>query len=102
MYRPFEEMLVARLELMNEYTTLILLYHVFMFTSLVPNQNFQIMVGWSFIVCMCANMGMHLYFLLRTSCFDCKAKCRKSSKNKKDKQALERRKRELENSKPPA
>ena len=72
LYMPFEETLVGRLDLFNEYTAMILLYHVFLFTSLVPHLTFQMIVGWSFVAFMCGNMTVHVFFLLKTTLFTCK------------------------------
>ena len=56
---------------------MVLLYHVFLFTELIPDIFFQINVGYFFIVFMSGNVVVHLYFLLKTSFLDCKNKCRK-------------------------
>jgi len=70
------------LEVFNEVTGLVLLYHVLYFTPILPDVRMQANIGYSFIVCMGANMATHLYFLLRSSFRDCnrKYKARKAKK----------------------
>ena len=86
---PFEESLVGKLEIFNEYTAMILLYHVFLFTGLVPSLTFQIAVGWSFVFFMCGNMSLHLYFLLKATVLDYKRKWTEFQKKRKDKKNLQ-------------
>jgi len=63
-----------------------LLYHVFIFTDLVPNFFIQVAAGWTFIVVMSGNMFVHVFFLLRTTLFTCKKNCRERELKKKAKQ----------------
>ena len=81
LFMPLEEKLSGRLELFNEYTTMILLYHVFIFTNLVPSVLFQLLIGYSFMFFVIGNMGVHLFFLLKGTFFDCKEKMRERYKN---------------------
>ena len=86
LFMPFEESLVGRLELFNEYTAMILLYHAFMFTALIPSLFMQRMAGFSFIAYMCLNMLVHFYFLLKSTYGDMKKSCKKRYKKWKNKQ----------------
>jgi hypothetical protein len=74
------------LEVFNEVTGLVLLYHVLYFTPILPSVEMQANIGYSFIVCMGANMVTHLYFLLRATFRDCnrKYKAKKAKKKAKD------------------
>ena len=66
------ETLVEDLEVFNEITTLILLYHLLVFTKFVSDTNTQYLVGFSFAFFLSGNMATHVYFLLRSSFRDCK------------------------------
>jgi len=60
---PFEDPIFTKIELMNEITSLFLLYHMFTFTDWVPSATSMYISGWSFCFFACLNMGMHLYIL---------------------------------------
>ena len=92
LFMPFEEKLVGRLELFNEYTAMVLLYHAFMFTSLVPSYYLQRMAGFSFLLYMILNISVHFFFLFKTTFFDCKKKCKKRLKKWKKKEKKKRKK----------
>ena len=76
------ESLVENLEIFNEVTTLVLLYHLLVFTKFVSEINTQYLVGFSFAFFLSLNMATHVYFLLRSSFRDCKKnqKLRKAKK----------------------
>ena len=68
------ESLVENLEIFNEVTTIILLYHLLVFTKFVSEINTQYLVGFSFAFFLSLNMATHVFFLLRSSFRDCKHK----------------------------
>jgi len=85
-FTPFEETLIQNLEVFNEITGLVLLYHVLYFTPILPSVEMQANIGYSFIFCMGANMATHLFFLLRASFRDCnrKYKVKKAKRRAKE------------------
>ena len=68
----FLESLVENLEIFNEITTLILLYHLLGFTKFIGDVHAQHRIGYSFILFLSANLVTHIFFLLRSSFRDCK------------------------------
>ncbi len=45
---------------MNEVTTVLLLYIVYMFSDLIPDPETTYMVGYFYIVILVANLSVHL------------------------------------------
>jgi hypothetical protein len=45
---------------MNEVTTVLLMYIIFMFSDLIPDPEIQYMVGYFFIVILISNLSVHL------------------------------------------
>ena len=72
--QPFKETLVTNLEILNEVTTLVLLYHLLCFTNFCPDVRTQVLVGYSFVFFLSANMATHVFFLLRSTFLDYKRK----------------------------
>jgi hypothetical protein len=65
--KPFDDALTMNLELMNEFTAGILMYHVMIFNpAWVTDDEPREFVGNSFIVIVCLNVSVHVYFLCRT------------------------------------
>ena len=58
-YKPFYEDKIGNLEIMNECTYLILLYHVCLFSGFVTEIETRYAIGWSFIFLTCAIIGVH-------------------------------------------
>lgn len=56
---------MLKLELMNELTNFILVYHVMLFSGLVDDSVDRYMMGWSFIVFMAGNMLVHFSLLVK-------------------------------------
>ena len=93
-YDIYLESLVWNLEIFNEFTTLVLLYHLLVFTKFVNDKQTQYFVGFSFVFFLCGNMATHVFFLLRSNFKDFKrkykqAKLRKSFAKVQDLQALQ-------------
>ena len=55
-YQPFEDQRLHNLEVMNEATNFILLYHTLLFSNYVESLEIRYMIGWSFILFVVANM----------------------------------------------
>ena len=73
-YDMYLERLVENLEIFNEVTTLVLLYHLLGFTKFVSDKQTQYFIGFSFVFYLCGNMATHVFFLLRSSCKDFRRK----------------------------
>ena len=67
LYKPFESKLTMSLELMNELTSGILMYHLIVFNpDWVSDNEPREFVGTSFIVIVCLNIAVHVFFLCKT------------------------------------
>lgn len=76
-FTPFEDALPLDLEIFNEVTTIMLLYHVTCFTEFIPSALTHVLIGYSFLALMLGNMAVHLFFLSRSSIKGCMYKYRK-------------------------
>jgi hypothetical protein len=63
-FKPFEDRKILKLEIMNEVTNIILLYHLMMFTDWVPEAETRYAIGWSFIFVISANILVHFSLLV--------------------------------------
>ena len=59
-YKPFCDRTINRLEIMNEIINLVLLYHVILFTGVVPWSASRYKFGWSYIFFMFSSLLVHL------------------------------------------
>ena len=57
---PFEDDRQNKLEIMNEVSTVLLLYIVYMFSDLIPDPEKTYMAGYFYIVILVANLSVHL------------------------------------------
>ena len=73
-YQPFEEVKIFRLEVMNELTNIILLYHLFFFTDFVGDAEVRYQIGWSFIAVTAGNMFVHFTLMVINMVCDLKEK----------------------------
>ena len=55
---------MQKLELMNEATHFILLYHVMLFAGMVPGPTDRYDLGYSFIFFLCVNLLVHMVFIV--------------------------------------
>ena len=62
-FKPFEEPIINRLEVMTEFFTILLLCVTYTFTDLFDDTEFQYNIGFVFIVLMCLCIGGHLVCL---------------------------------------
>lgn len=53
-----------KLELFNEACLLVVSYHLFFFTSMVPDPEVQYQVGWSIIVVTLFNLGANMLIII--------------------------------------
>ena len=55
-----------KLEIMNEATSAFLMYHVLIFNPAFVDDDFpREVMGYSFIIIVCLNIAVHLFFLLK-------------------------------------
>lgn len=88
-FKPFNSVLLQRLEVFNEVTSFALLYTCIYFTpyfDIEEHQEIRSDLGWVFNGFMVMNMSVHLFFLGRSSYLDCKKRGR-ARQFKKQKQA---------------
>lgn len=83
-YKPFEDKRMVKLEIMNEVTNFILLYHVILFTNFVPDPETRYGLGWSFIFFTACNMLVHLSLLCKETYYSMKESCCKKKKVEKE------------------
>ena len=74
---------MCKLEIMNEVTNFVLLYHVVLFSNLVPDPETRYGIGWSFILFTGANMSVHLSLLCKETYHNMKESCGKGCCKKK-------------------
>lgn len=75
-----------RLEIMNEGTTVVLLYIVYMFSDLIPDPETQYVAGYVYIVMLISNLLVHLVLIGVTIFVELVKKIKgwvRASKNKK-------------------
>lgn len=79
LYRPFDDDLVLKLEIFNEFTNLVLLYHILLFSDWISDASTRYLIGWAFIGANAINMSVHFFLLLKETFASmkdwCKAKC---------------------------
>jgi len=90
-FKPIGNLLVAKLEIFNDITTLVLLYNALNFTNYVSDVHTQSLIGFSFIFYMSLNMAVHLFFLLDGSFKDWKKKFQSLKMKMKVKHEVQKR-----------
>ena len=65
-WRPFERNFDNGIEVMNEMSSLLLLYLLMTFSDWIPDVELRHAIGWLFIGIICFNLSIHIYFLTRT------------------------------------
>ncbi len=61
--RPFQTRSQVYLELFNEFSALVLLYHLWCFTDLQPDVDTRELIGASMIYTTCASFGLNLVII---------------------------------------
>ena len=78
-YEPFKEPLMLKLEMFNEITTLVLLYNLMCFSAAnIALTESESTLDISFMVLLCGNLCVHLFFLFRDTCVASKRKCKRA------------------------
>jgi hypothetical protein len=85
-YRPFADIEMNKLQLINEIAFCILSYHQMCFTDFVPSAEDKYGMGWSYIVVAIGNLVYpNIYLVVLAMIPDCKAACtRKKKVDKRD------------------
>ena len=66
-FSPFADPFYTKVEVMNETTTIFLLYSMLCFTDWITSPEDRFNYGWFYIVVTSANSAFHLYFLCKGS-----------------------------------
>ena len=74
---PFYTKIFTKIEVFNEVTTLLLLYHLNMFTDWLPMAKTRYLMGWSFIAVTVVNLMFHLGSMLVNTVGNLKMKGRR-------------------------
>ena len=61
---PFDSAFSTKMEMFNEVTNIILVYHMMTFTDWVADPETRYAMGFSACLCVCMNMTIHFYFLM--------------------------------------
>ena len=93
--RPFDDEKVNNLEIMNEATNFLLLYHVVLFSGVVPDSETRYLLGWSFIGINAMNMMVHFGLLIKETYYSIKEWCKKRKAKKDQDEEEEPPKKEL-------
>jgi hypothetical protein len=91
--KPYKEPLLNKLELFNEVSTLIISYHLFLFTDYLTDVTLQYQLGYALIVFTCFNVFINIltifiqaFTTLKNTFTKLRSKCNK--KNLLNKKAL--------------
>ena len=74
---PLEKNRDNKLEVYNEITILLLLYHLMCFSDMVPEHQIRYSIGYSYIVCACTDICLHLVLILRENIRNVRLKIKK-------------------------
>lgn len=85
----FENLLSARLEILNELFFLFLCYHMVLFANLVAEFEVRESIGSSFIYCSLIMVGINFIIIIGLNVLMLLRKCRKSYLLKKQKKLIE-------------
>ena len=90
--RPFEEGIANRLDMFNEVTTVVLLYMIYNFSDLIPDEENRYLVGYLFVAILFINLSVHLTLIgksifqdLRNKFKEWHVKCQKMKEKDKQK-----------------
>ena len=96
-FEPMESRFTNRMEVFNECTCIVLMYHIMCFSDFVPNPATRSSIGISFIVTIFSNVFVHLYFMFKDNFVRIKQKVMRKccyERWKKNALKLQRKKRE--------
>ena len=67
-HRPLESNFANNMELLNECTTVWILYAVMGFSDYVPDPATRNIIGWAFVAVLGVFLAIHLVFLIGSTC----------------------------------
>ena len=70
--KPFEEPLMQKLEVMNEFVNVLTLDVLFNMTSASQTERAMNLLGYAYIGCIAINLMIHMFFIVRGGCRDFK------------------------------
>lgn len=76
--KPLESKFALRLEILNEWTLLLLSYMLICFSGLIPNEDDRYKLGYAYTVASVANIGVHVVFLLSSTIYKSKLCCKRA------------------------
>ena len=65
--KPYHKSSDTYLDLFNEFSTLVVNYHLMLFTEFVPDVDTRELIGTSLIAFTCGNLGINLGLILRNT-----------------------------------
>ena len=78
-FRPLESSFSMRMEVMNESSSLTLIYLLFCLTDLVPDPEIRNMIGYVYMIVALTNVAVHLVMLAWDFVHKCKLLCKKQA-----------------------
>lgn len=66
-YKPYENPIDFAMEILNEITSLLMLYQMLTFTNWGPEPEVQYAIGYTFAATMALNLAIHILFMLGTT-----------------------------------
>ena len=73
-FMPMQTKYLNLIEVFNELTCIVLMYHLQLFSDFVPSAETRSRLGISFIFFICLNVCVHIFFLMRSSFSNVRAK----------------------------
>lgn len=64
---PFDSPFSTKMEIFNECTNILLIYHMMCFTDFVADPNRRYVIGYAVIVVVIGNIATHFFFLIRST-----------------------------------
>lgn len=84
---PFEDTVANYKEIVNEITTLLLIYNMTGFTGQITTAETRYYIGWPFIIIVSIHMSLHLIIVILTALKGCcetlKLRCKRKHSAKK-------------------
>ena len=75
-FNPIQNPLILKLDIFNEVTTVILVDVLTVFTDGNPHEP-SVVMDIIFLVVLFGNISVHLYFLVKDTCYQTKLKCKR-------------------------
>ena len=76
---PFESTFATKMEIYNEVTNIILVYHMMTFTDWLDNPETRYNIGYSVLFLVCLNISIHFSYLMHDTFLRLKFSCKKKA-----------------------